>query len=1856
MNQWVALLLLTGLQSCYGAVTTCPTLTRNQLPRSMKFPEACGASMTACPSRDFRQCGELNLIPLRFCVTECAQGYVCRDKETPNRCDVAHQKGDLNNGYPNRSPGATDAALAFLWFCAEDDTGNFTVQNFFGWNGTLSDEESPCALETDTVSISLSLRTPTVTFSDSQTFSISKTLPTLTPQFADSSSGSASTLSCITHNKDSIQFYTGRGIVCNFVVKDNAGNVLPTESRGLSIKLYHGTSPIAGNVLNHITTININQFNYEIIVNPIAAEGPYLIEAVMVSEVWVGVEIRAVESLHVFVGWDSRFTIRCFRKDISGTIHPESEELNISPLPAKARIEASTGQTVSTLLSNWLLVGDSLNCKLEQAVSECENCRLRMPARLMLESPDWEISPSLEITSSGSDNPVSPQPFTYAFNIKRLSLTERVLRFRIDGEGDITGSRIIVGALNETDPAPVKEYTFVYGEVNNMTMTCPVDPQPIRSSRPISPEIPAAFETLRCTVKTLGMIDGNYVLPPSPDVGGFGITFRNEADGVSYNATPNAGSIGSFYFLRTEHAIADTIPVTYIYIAASVSGYTSFSVWYPYVGDVIGSTPVIYSYEYPNTNTTTVMCRLEDSTQPELLPVSSIIDLTPISPKYVCIISVKDSDGVAIPCRTSDLSIGFDSSILSVSDIEQIDSRILSAHPLLDPPISDSYNFTVSVREQPLDYEVRDTTLSVLANNVVFVEQVIKANRVYEAVLSIIVNGVPVTDPNIPVIVSDNKEVVLDSSVTGIGTQSLAFRNFAKSYTWTCDDVNVGSGVSTTVSAIQLSNTNGTNVSCELALVFETYVVNSTFIIEKNTFGMAGVISAAALEIVNPETDTVVVNCNGFSDMTSITYYVVEILGSSDPYTEPRIATSSTSSVTVRAPRVATQSYSIEVRCVAVNTFLTAVSSTNSIVISVGSYTPPATAQGQNDAAALIVTQASAQGANLNFDQLSVASQKLQSFANSAPSVTLSAIQQVASSLVSKLGGLTTITETDTLKITQTIQSLSAAANNANVQSGTLTERDNAHIGVGNALGILKIGTSLTKESIIQLQDAIGGLFGTLAAVSAGRGIQALLMTTQGLTLIRNIQNNLCTQGVSLGANLQTGSCVSQDRLNVVDVTACVKSVFDLTASQITTTSGAGVKFNSVLNSAGAPLDKSLKVIEVVSQIHGDIFGFDASSKSLLGKPVTVCVYDIATKQLIAAPKSVLALQLPVTPITSPGYSFVDTVPNGAQYAYTQTKWDATNCVANLPSPVPSPVTSLDATCTGLDVGQSTFFAVLATGIKCIPAPIAGCIATNAATDLTQCKCISCGKGYISTPVNNGQGCQKDTQHRCGDTSVVHFASQCTGGSILVNANCKCPTGTQCTGTPGSCIATKNCGDIGSTYECIDSNLSRDVVSGKCLCKPLGGLPSYCDSGTCKLLVKCANAGNAANIDSCGFGSKLNTQTGQCSCKANEEFCSSTGSCLSVLSCGMYPADGASSCNSSLEYKPGSKGVSINTATDVSFIIEAISTSPVHPVTNPASITAEMLKNIKTTINGDQFNGHTMAQGTTVAVRQENPETATHAASLVTLTLNRLISVAEEAALRTEIVVALGVPDLTQSIPCFGVDGASGLTCRFQVYNERYTPTNQTFNGACSCRNNVQCTEELNCGCQPCRNGGTCNWPTHGFDVHKCDCPVGWKGDDCSVEDLPRSRYFDYTFLTGTAQMFTNLNTTEQEWFKGNVSQAWVALLGSPTTHQIFVHAAQSNQLSLEVSIGFRVRDSEHTVMKAAVLNTAAARQLKTVISGFFNSNVGASLFSETLGCGDIPQCKYIPAHWTNPRCQCLEVCSYFFTFVRKGIKSHFPL
>eukprot|EP01060_Flectonema_neradi_P013613 TRINITY_DN2034_c4_g1_i2.p1 TRINITY_DN2034_c4_g1~~TRINITY_DN2034_c4_g1_i2.p1 ORF type:complete len:1843 (+),score=290.25 TRINITY_DN2034_c4_g1_i2:60-5588(+) len=1841
MNLWVALVLLAGLQTVNSA---CSGMTEADLPQSFKLTQGCElpVSVECADGATVRECGTQDTVVFNFCIAECAKGYVCRDTATPNRCTLAHQKNNINGGFPTTIPGVnpdtgvplTDeaeivASYAFLWFCTRN--GNqVQMENLFGWNAqTLSDADSPCVLETDTVSLTRSLRTGTETFSSTLTDTITETQPTLTPEAADVSSESTSVLSCITHDQTNNRFYTGRNVICTFVARDAAGNALPTASRGLSATLFHGTSTLAENALSQNIEININEYDYELVVSPIAAEGPYVVEVVMVSEVWVGVEIRAVDSLHVYVGWDSRFSISCSRLDMDGNIHSSTEALSIDPLPAKSRIESSTGQTVdTTTLTNWLLVGESLFCELNEEVPNCNGCRLRMPANMTIESPDWEISPALEVISTGSSDPVNPAPITYGFYIKRLSLTERVLQFRFDGDGDPAEDRIMVGLFDVADSDPFHEYTFVYGDVANMTISCPSNPPPIRSTRPITPEIPAESETLRCTVFTYGKMN-LPVLPPSPDVGGFEITFIN-TDATAYDATPNTESIGKFFFSTTEHSItSDNLPVTYIYVKAAVAGQTTFNISYAGIeigvdGEVL---PTIYSYEYPNINTTTVSCGLEGEAQ-QLLPLGSLVDLNPTSPTYICDIEVKDADGAAVPCKLSDLSVGYDATVLSVTAIEQVGS-------LLHSTVSGTFRFSLTVREQQLDYEVQDTILSVLANGIPFVEQTIKANRVYEATLSASVNGATVTAGS--TIVSDNKEVVLDSAVTGTGTQSLAFKNFAKTYTWTCDTegtpVVVGNALSTTISVAQLS-AFPTTFSCVVVLEFEVYSVNETLIIEKNSFGTVGDISATVLEITNPETDSIEINCNGFTDQTSISYHVAEILGSSGPYLEPRIATGTTSTITLLAPRVSTLSYSIEVRCVAVNTFGTAVFSSNSIVVNVGKYVPPETANLQNDEAALILATASTQGASQSYDELGTAAQKLQIFDKSAASITLSAVQQVATSLVAKLNGLTTLTATETLKVTQTIQSLAAAAHGANVLSGTLQERDNANIAVGDALGILKLGTAMTRESIVQLQEAISGLFGTLAAVSAGRSIQPLLTSTQGLTLVRNIKSNLCTQGVALATGLPTGSCSTQDTVNVVDLTACMKSVNELTTQKVTTTNGASVLFNSVLDAAGAPLDKSLKVIEVFAQLHGDIFGFDASSKSLLGRPVVVCLYDVANKQMLSAPLSESVLQLPVTPITSAGYSFVDTGPNGAQYSFAQTKWDATNCVANLPNPVPSPATSLDATCTGLDVAESTFFAVLATGIKCIPAPIAGCIETNAATDLTQCKCITCGKGYIATPVNNGQGCQKDTTHRCDDNSIVYFDTQCIGGSILVNSNCQCPLGTKCTGTPGSCVATKNCGDIGLTHECIDSGLSQDG-NGKCLCKPIGGLPSYCDSGSCKLLVKCGNPGNAANSASCGFGSTLDTQTGNCICKPLEEFCSSSGYCLPVLSCGMHPSDGATSCNSSLEYNANSQGVSVDTATSISFVIEAFSTSPVHPVTDAAAITAGMLENIKTHVTGDKFNAHTMAQGTTVSVRQETPETATNAASLVSLTLNRRVTEAEEPALRTEIVEALGIPDLTQAILCF--NDPSGLTCKFKIYNEMYTPTNQTFDGACTCKNNVQCIDEQYCGCPICRNGGSCNWPTHGFDVHSCDCPVGWKGEDCSIQDLPRSRYFDYTFLTGTVAMYDNLNQTEAGWFKGNVSEQWIALLGYSLDHQIFVHAAQSNGHSLEVSIGFRVRDSEYSTISAAVLNTASARKLKTVISVFFNSDVGAALFSETLGCSDTPHCTHIPAHWTDQPCECLE-------------------
>eukprot|EP01061_Rhynchopus_euleeides_P010678 TRINITY_DN2019_c1_g2_i1.p1 TRINITY_DN2019_c1_g2~~TRINITY_DN2019_c1_g2_i1.p1 ORF type:complete len:2258 (+),score=532.80 TRINITY_DN2019_c1_g2_i1:652-6774(+) len=1123
--------------------------------------------------------------------------------------------------------------------------------------------------------------------------------------------------------------------------------------------------------------------------------------------------------------------------------------------------------------------------------------------------------------------------------------------------------------------------------------------------------------------------------------------------------------------------------------------------------------------------------------------------------------------------------------------------------------------------------------------------------------------------------VENSEEVfILFAVMTGPGTDSHAFDMAGKNFSWVCTQSQSSDVVVSVaqdfihVNSTEILSQGISQLRCQASVTWwppsgvpeyipATGWVEEAITVSFNRFDNPGSILVSndsaqaheqdAVRVESPASGTLRVSCVDFTDTDSPLAYLLRTFDPVSRVYEDLTVQQLSTEFTYPMPHVGPVEYNFSLWCAAVDAKGAKTLSSNSVDVTVGPFLVPAGSDAQNMLVSSLYSQFQAAAPPLGF--FVKAMEQLRMLTAASASSLVIGVTSVLSGLHKALPSTnTSSTPLHTAVIADTVYSAAQTLKLDITREASDSDREEAFFGMSTVLRSIGVGSDIYRSAVLRMAAAVDGMREVLgkqavrtpSPVSQGSREASALALSQGQDeeMAGSVIDTVCNSGVSLGLNLDPGTCTSE----VIDAsdlsfTSCAYHMGDLLRQPVVG-HHASAQFTRVVHD-GVKVATDTPVIVVLGSLQNSYFGFDASSRALLGRVASLCVYNRDTESYLEAASSVV--QWNFTLHTQYREWPIPASATGAVYVSSRF-----STVCNATS-VDVASVSLQVECAGIGL-RPMIAAPIAKHARCLPAVIEGCEVTNNAEDIAFCRCVRCGNGFIDTPFAGGLLCRKDVKYRCDSVAHVTDALLCDGGATVINNQCRCLPGLTCRGDPGVCTTNKRCGEIGSGYECVESGLMHDTATQTCTCRPES--PShdvFCDAGTCRTRVGC---GLPAEGKACGHGSALNTTSERCECPEHA-YCDTAAlpvpTCRGSGRCSEHPPSGDSSlCLAGLGFQAGTLGVRDSEATRVSAVVSMESTSVVLPVSGADKFAVALSRNFKrNTAAGVLHNVDDVTKGgwaiveATPTFRVEPPTSSVGVSTFITLLLDHELTQLSNASksLQRSLLNALQVPALGTSADCVvEADATSGVSCTYSMTRLELSEAPRYLQGACVCQDDLICVSK-NCTCPKCLNGGVCRWPELGVLNHNCTCPVGWGGADCSVKEEQKHYGIVYIFPDARYSEYAALPAANQSQFVKS-ARAIINEASGGVEPQFKMYIYEGS-IALAVSVNLLESIWRQKFMKAG--SYATAESLKNRLSPFLFTPFGIPKYEirQAPLCPTVPNCVDVPAHWTTPACQCMEVC-----------------
>eukprot|EP01065_Artemidia_motanka_P000250 TRINITY_DN10104_c3_g1_i2.p1 TRINITY_DN10104_c3_g1~~TRINITY_DN10104_c3_g1_i2.p1 ORF type:complete len:1727 (+),score=412.53 TRINITY_DN10104_c3_g1_i2:2210-7390(+) len=758
-----------------------------------------------------------------------------------------------------------------------------------------------------------------------------------------------------------------------------------------------------------------------------------------------------------------------------------------------------------------------------------------------------------------------------------------------------------------------------------------------------------------------------------------------------------------------------------------------------------------------------------------------------------------------------------------------------------------------------------------------------------EPAMSIVCNGHNASAG--PVLIPAGARLICQAVVRGVGTNLPSFWSTGMNWTWSAggseDNVLVASaeewgallvGGEYNLSAVLVWGP-GRNSSAPL-----TVVANAT--LQRNAVDVVGSIqlSTTAVDLKAEEGRSVVVaECVGFADVHSpLTFAIARVRGdvflgvagserSPVPGEYDVMTTPSHNATHLFYPLNPTESVvTVRVLCVAIDVF-GAEAPSRHVNVTLTSWIAPTdvTEDGEREAqevyALRILNEVSLNGGVYSVDKIAQTAGNIYELRRVSP-VTLNRLAQALTSrLHTGLDGdahgpdsLSTLLRAARMLAATTARTISDV------------ERDEAHMQVAALLGALPVAP-MRRSAVTDLVLSVGSVLGTLGpfgeAVQVGRrGSPLLVSNTEGVAAAGQLQRAMCVAGAGLVHRAAPGECEhTSDSEGIQNLTACVMRVSELlSAPTVRISSDALVTLHDLV-SGGRHVSQSATVTVVGSAFDSSPYGFDPTSKSVIGPVVSLCVVDSTGAILNVGAGSGLHITAPITPTSgrhvndvSPQLQVYDGqngwaarrgtdpqcrhVHEDLVFGKTET-YETRGSDNRVWYPINVTAKDTNGTYSGLVRNSSSRFGHLwhrirredireedpsriawwCSGLsenagpvaiavvssqasqRCSARDIEGCAQVNSGTadSAGLCACLRCGHGFLPEPVDGR--CRRSVTARCGETKRVFSDTQCAGHSVFdpLWGRCVCGPGQVCFGDPGVCTITKHCGEVAAEVECL---------------------------------------------------------------------------------------------------------------------------------------------------------------------------------------------------------------------------------------------------------------------------------------------------------------------------------------------------------------------------------------------------------------------------------------------------------------------
>ena len=804
---------------------------------------------------------------------------------------------------------------------------------------------------------------------------------------------------------------------------------------------------------------------------------------------------------------------------------------------------------------------------------------------------------------------------------------------------------------------------------------------------------------------------------------------------------------------------------------------------------------------------------------------------------------------------------------------------------------------------------------------------------------------------------------------------------------------------------------------------------------------------------------------------------------------------------------------------------------------------------------------------------------------------------------------------------------------------------------MAQVLRSIRVGSVIYRSAVLMMARAVDGMREVLSkqtfktpapAPSTARTASSLALSQgQDEEMAGSVIDTMCVSGVSLGLALAPGSCtsISVDEGQGLTFTACALHVADLLLRPVESAFSSMQFTTAAHNDVKVPVDTP--VIVVIGSVQHQYYGFDASSRALLGRVSSLCVYNRDTDSFLEADDSVVHWDFRLRD----SYRLWKIPESATGAIYSQSRFDI-QCENANASVDTANGPHLEADCSGFHTAPMVA-APVASGAICLPDIFEGCDKTNEAGDIAFCRCTLCGNGFIPTPFAAGLLCRKELRYRCDSVAHVTDALLCQDSSLIDN-QCRCLPGLTCRGTPGVCTLNKKCDEIGTGYECVESHLIHDPLTQTCKCKPHNESDSlFCDNGACRRTLGCGES--AAAGGTCGYGST--SENGICVCPKTHH-CShidkdEPARCEESGRCSEHPPQGdASLCLQGLSYSQDSLGTLDDASELISFVVSTTSLAIKHPVSSAAEFSEALEANLMAALRGGDIVHSTDKSISwkivpqSITFRVEPPTTALGVSSFfsVVVVLAREL---EDSGILEALLGYMGVSERGTAQRCVVADDAAkGVPCVFSATNIEAIAVDHTLPGVCVCADDLLCVAKK-CTCPKCQNGGECRWPENGLDEHSCVCPKGWQGNACQDQEEAKPRGIVYIFPDAVYDEYLALSDGNKTLF-ASAARSIIDEESSGVAPDYRMHIYRG---SIRIAVEVTMLDSTWAEGFADAASFETAAKLRNGLSVFLKSSFGIpsyDLKEEQDLCPAVVNCVELPAHWTTPACQCLGVCKSF--------------